>query len=130
MGGSVASVINIPFDVAKSRIQGFTPEGTPRKYHTCFQSILLVQKEEGTKALFKGLVPKIMRLGPGGAIMMIAYEEIYKYLKSTLWSFTLFPSFLLKKRETFNYSIQLVIILYGKKRFFLTLNVQYFATKL
>jgi solute carrier family 25 2-oxodicarboxylate transporter 21 len=82
IGGSVASVINIPFDVAKSRIQGYIPEGTARKYHTCFQSILLVKKEEGFKALFKGLVPKIMRLGPGGAIMMIAYEEIYKYLKS------------------------------------------------
>ncbi len=84
IGGSVASVVNIPFDVAKSRIQGYIPEGTPRKYHTCCQSILLVHKEEGFKALFKGLVPKIMRLGPGGAIMMIAYEEIYKYLKSTL----------------------------------------------
>lgn len=80
--GSIASIINIPFDVAKSRIQGFIPEGTPRKYHTCLQSILLVQKEEGTKALFKGLVPKLLRLGPGGAIMMIAFEEIYKSLKT------------------------------------------------
>lgn len=33
------------------------------------------------KALYKGLYPKILRLGPGGAIMMIAYEEIYKFLK-------------------------------------------------
>ena len=41
----------------------------------------LVYKEEGLKALFKGLSPKLVRFGPGGAIMMIAYEEVYKYLK-------------------------------------------------
>lgn len=29
------------------------------------QSILLIQKEEGTKALFKGFAPKVLRLGPG-----------------------------------------------------------------
>ena len=32
-------------------------------------------------ALYKGLVPKIMRLGPGGAIMMIVFENVYGYLK-------------------------------------------------
>jgi solute carrier family 25 (mitochondrial 2-oxodicarboxylate transporter), member 21 len=43
--------------------------------------MLLVKQEEGIKALFKGFAPKVLRLGPGGAIMMIAYEEIYKFLK-------------------------------------------------
>ena len=79
--GSIASTINIPWDVAKSRIQGYHPENVPRKYNTCIQTILLVYREEGSKALFKGLTPKLLRLGPGGAIMMIAYEEIYKMLK-------------------------------------------------
>ena len=61
----MASTINIPFDVAKSRIQGHLPENGPRKYHTCIQSILLIKREEGARALYKGLVPKILRLGPG-----------------------------------------------------------------
>ena len=73
---------NIPWDVAKSRIQCYLPENTPRKYKTCIQTMLLVNKEEGFKALFKGFAPKVLRLGPGGAIMMIAYEEIYKFLNS------------------------------------------------
>jgi solute carrier family 25 2-oxodicarboxylate transporter 21 len=73
---------NIPWDVAKSRIQCYLPHNTPRKYKTCIQTMLLVNKEEGFKALFKGFAPKVLRLGPGGAIMMIAYEEIYKFLKS------------------------------------------------
>ena len=63
--GSIASVINIPWDVAKSRIQGYLPENTPRKYNTCIQTILLVYNEEGLKALYKGLTPKLLRLGPG-----------------------------------------------------------------
>lgn len=79
--GSIASTVNIPWDVAKSRIQGYHADNTPRKYNKCIQTILLVRQEEGFKALFKGLSPKLLRLGPGGAIMMIAYEEIYKYLK-------------------------------------------------
>jgi solute carrier family 25 2-oxodicarboxylate transporter 21 len=82
VAGSIASTINIPFDVAKSRIQGFIPEGTPRKYHTCFQSILLVYREEGAKALFKGLIPKLLRLGPGKNLNFIIYvvRQLFDFL--------------------------------------------------
>ncbi|CAJ0583651.1 unnamed protein product, partial [Mesorhabditis spiculigera] len=81
LAGSLASVVNIPFDVAKSRIQGPQPDPLNRKYHGCLQSMGLVYKEEGFFALYKGLLPKIMRLGPGGAIMLIVYDEVYKYLR-------------------------------------------------
>ena len=65
VAGGLASVINIPFDVAKSRIPGYLPESSPRVYNTCFQTIALVHKEEGLKALYKGLTPKLVRYGPG-----------------------------------------------------------------
>lgn len=32
-------------------------------------------------ALYKGLVPKIMRLGPGGAIMLIVKDYVFDHLK-------------------------------------------------
>jgi solute carrier family 25 2-oxodicarboxylate transporter 21 len=41
--GSVASLVNIPFDVAKSRIQGPTPEDGP-PYQGTFRTILRVRK--------------------------------------------------------------------------------------
>lgn len=82
--GSIASTINIPWDVAKSRIQGYHADESSRKYKTCIQTMNLVYREEGIRALFKGLAPKLLRLGPGGAIMMIAYEEIYKFLKNEI----------------------------------------------
>lgn len=43
--------------------------------------MILVAREEGFAALYKGLLPKIMRLGPGGAIMLLVYEHTYEYLK-------------------------------------------------
>lgn len=46
--------------------------------------MLLVAREEGFAALYKGLLPKILRLGPGGAIMLLVYEYTYEYLKEQL----------------------------------------------
>lgn len=32
------------------------------------------------RALYKGLVPKVLRLGPGGAIMLVVYDYAHAYL--------------------------------------------------
>lgn len=45
--GTIASCVNIPFDVAKSRIQGPQPVPGQIKYKTCFASMLMVYREEG-----------------------------------------------------------------------------------
>lgn len=45
--GTFASVINIPFDVVKSRIQGPQPVPGEIKYRSCFQTMSLVYREEG-----------------------------------------------------------------------------------
>lgn len=80
--GILGSLINIPFDVAKSRIQGPQPVPGEIKYRTTLGSIATVYREEGFKALYKGLVPKLLRLGPGGAIMLIVYEHVHDYLRA------------------------------------------------
>uniref|UniRef100_A0A8B9C723 Mitochondrial 2-oxodicarboxylate carrier n=1 Tax=Anser brachyrhynchus TaxID=132585 RepID=A0A8B9C723_9AVES len=84
VSGTIASIINIPFDVAKSRIQGPQPVPGEIKYRTCFKTMATVYKEEGFLALYKGLVPKIMRLGPGGAVMLLVYEYVYAWLQDTI----------------------------------------------
>ncbi|XP_023577629.1 mitochondrial 2-oxodicarboxylate carrier isoform X2 [Octodon degus] len=81
LSGTIASVINIPFDVAKSRIQGPQPVPGEIKYRTCFKTMATVYQEEGIFALYKGLLPKIMRLGPGGAVMLLVYEYSYSWLQ-------------------------------------------------
>ncbi|KAH0620526.1 hypothetical protein JD844_021077 [Phrynosoma platyrhinos] len=47
VSGTIASIINIPFDVAKSRIQGPQPVPGEIKYRTCFKTMATVYKEEG-----------------------------------------------------------------------------------
>uniref|UniRef100_A0AAR5P8V7 Mitochondrial 2-oxodicarboxylate carrier n=1 Tax=Dendroctonus ponderosae TaxID=77166 RepID=A0AAR5P8V7_DENPD len=80
VSGTLASCINIPFDVAKSRIQGPQPVTGVIKYRGTLRSLGIVYKEEGYLALYKGLVPKVMRLGPGGAIMLVIYDYAHSYL--------------------------------------------------
>ncbi|ESO93511.1 hypothetical protein LOTGIDRAFT_161613 [Lottia gigantea] len=82
--GTIGSCINIPFDVAKSRIQGPQPVPGEIKYRTCFKTILTVYREEGYLALYKGLLPKIIRLGPGGAIMLLVNDYVLTWMKTNL----------------------------------------------
>jgi len=77
--GTLGCCVNIPFDVAKSRIQGPQPVGK-EVYRGTARVIARVYREEGFLALYKGIVPKIMRLGPGGAIMLLVYEYMHDYL--------------------------------------------------
>lgn len=50
------------------------------KYRSTFGTMAIVAREEGFAALYKGLVPKVMRLGPGGAIMLVVFEYAFNYL--------------------------------------------------
>lgn len=47
VSGTLASCVNIPFDVAKSRIQGPQPQKGVIKYRSTLGSIGIVYKEEG-----------------------------------------------------------------------------------
>lgn len=82
IAGTLASCINIPFDVAKSRIQGPQPVPGQVKYRSCFATMLTVYREEGYLALYKGLLPKVLRLGPGGAIMLLVNEHAFEWMRN------------------------------------------------
>ena len=45
--GTLGSIVNIPFDVAKSRIQGPQPVPGEIKYKTCIKTMGIVYREEG-----------------------------------------------------------------------------------
>ena len=47
ISGALASVVNIPFDVAKSRIQGPQPPDNPLKYSTTTATLQIIVREEG-----------------------------------------------------------------------------------
>lgn len=79
--GTLGCLFNIPFDVAKSRIQGPQPQPGVIKYKSTLGAVVTVYREEGFFALYKGLVPKVMRLGPGGAVLLLVFEYVYEHLQ-------------------------------------------------
>ncbi|KAF1984706.1 mitochondrial carrier [Aulographum hederae CBS 113979] len=82
IGGTVGTILNTPMDVIKSRIQN-SPKiaGSVRKYNWAWPSLGLVMKEEGFRALYKGFLPKVLRLGPGGGILLVVYTGVMDFFR-------------------------------------------------
>lgn len=77
VGGTFGTILNTPMDVVKSRIQN-SPKiaGSIPKYNWAWPSLGVVFKEEGFGALYKGFLPKVLRLGPGGGILLVVYTGV------------------------------------------------------
>jgi solute carrier family 25 2-oxodicarboxylate transporter 21 len=75
VGGFVGTAINTPFDVVKSRIQGTAKvPGVVPKYNWTYPALMTIMREEGPAALYKGFVPKVLRLAPGGGVLLLVVE--------------------------------------------------------
>ncbi|KAH6982066.1 mitochondrial carrier domain-containing protein [Ilyonectria robusta] len=83
IGGTIGTVLNTPLDVVKSRIQN-TPKvpGVTPKYNWAFPSLVTVAREEGFSALYKGFLPKVLRLGPGGGILLVVFTTVMDTFRS------------------------------------------------
>ncbi|CAM9928941.1 unnamed protein product [Hapterophycus canaliculatus] len=60
----------------QSNVEGQTP-----KYNYTVPSLVTVIREEGLAAVYKGIGPRLVRLGPGGGIMLVSFNEILGMLK-------------------------------------------------
>lgn len=68
-------------DVVKTRMQKqVIREGVTPKYTGLLQSCVVIAKEEGTPALWKGITPRLLRIMPGQAITFMTYEFVSKQL--------------------------------------------------
>jgi len=74
IGGTFGTLVNTPFDVVKSRIQNQRKGNV--KYGWVLPSLATVYREEGFRALYKGLAPKIVRLGPGGGLLLVVFDRV------------------------------------------------------
>jgi solute carrier family 25 (mitochondrial 2-oxodicarboxylate transporter), member 21 len=68
--------------VVKSRIQnterraGFIP-----KYNWTYPAVMTVAREEGFAALYKGFAPKVLRLGPGGGVLLVVFDQVMQFFR-------------------------------------------------
>ncbi|EMF17254.1 mitochondrial carrier [Sphaerulina musiva SO2202] len=83
IGGTVGTILNTPMDVVKSRIQNSTKVvgGVP-KYNWAWPALGTVAKEEGFAALYKGFLPKVLRLGPGGGILLVVFTGVMDFFRT------------------------------------------------
>ncbi|KAG0270206.1 hypothetical protein DFQ27_009584 [Actinomortierella ambigua] len=81
IGGTFATMLNTPFDVVKTRIQN-QPKGNPlNKYNWTLPGVATIYREEGFRALYKGFVPKVLRLGPGGGILLVVFDTVSNLIR-------------------------------------------------
>lgn len=76
IGGTFGTILNTPFDVVKSRIQAGST-----KYRWTYPSLFTVAKEEGFATLYRGFVPKVLRLGPGGGILLVVFTTCMDFFR-------------------------------------------------
>eukprot|EP00397_Hematodinium_sp_SG-2012_P036594 GEMP01039523.1.p1 GENE.GEMP01039523.1~~GEMP01039523.1.p1 ORF type:complete len:298 (+),score=55.52 GEMP01039523.1:224-1117(+) len=91
VAGAIGTVFNTPADVVKTRLQNnhalamAKPElrvelsKMPQK---TFPAMLYLAKTEGFSTLWRGFIPKVARLGPGGGIMLCVFEGVMEKMRS------------------------------------------------
>ena len=64
-----------PFDVVKTRLMAQEKSGNLR-YRGFLHALITIPKEEGIRAMWKGLLPRLMRIPPGQAIVWAVSDQI------------------------------------------------------
>jgi solute carrier family 25 2-oxodicarboxylate transporter 21 len=71
-------VFNAPFDVVKSRFQSELPGN--RRFTRVFPSLAKIAREEGPAALYRGFVPKALRLGIGQSVGLLTFQRTLAWM--------------------------------------------------
>jgi hypothetical protein len=74
--GVLASLANNPIDVVKTRVQSQDPRDAHRRYRGTYQTLLLIFREEGLRALYKGVWPRALKLGAGQMVVFTGYTHL------------------------------------------------------
>jgi solute carrier family 25 (mitochondrial citrate transporter), member 1 len=87
ISGAMGPFSNAPIDTIKTRLQKTPAEPG----QTAIQRVTLIAKDmfkqEGAKAFYKGITPRVMRVAPGQAVTFTVYEYLKKQLESSSWGF-------------------------------------------
>ncbi|KAJ3184768.1 hypothetical protein HDU85_001446 [Gaertneriomyces sp. JEL0708] len=78
ISGACGPLFNAPIDTIKTRIQK-TP--SQEKGWIRFLNVTKgIAKNEGYRAFYRGLTPRVLRVAPGQAITFMVYERVYKWM--------------------------------------------------
>ncbi|PIA32344.1 hypothetical protein AQUCO_04500149v1 [Aquilegia coerulea] len=83
LAGTAGPVCTGPFDVVKTRLMAQSRSGGDVKYKGMVHAIRTIFAEEGLLALWKGLLPRLMRIPPGQAIMWGVADQVTGFYERT-----------------------------------------------
>lgn len=85
ISGAIGPFSNAPLDTIKTRLQ--KDKSTSLEKQSGMRKIVLIGtqllKEEGFRALYKGITPRVMRVAPGQAVTFTVYEYVRDHLEKT-----------------------------------------------
>ncbi|DBA03918.1 TPA: hypothetical protein N0F65_010571 [Lagenidium giganteum] len=77
LGAIPGPCINCPMDVVKTRLMAQeSVQGQAPKYKGMFHAMRVISQEEGVRALYKGLVPRLTRLCPSYGIQWLVMDQV------------------------------------------------------
>lgn len=83
LAGAAGPICTGPFDVVKTRLMAQSRSGDGFKYKGMFHAIHTIYAEEGLCALWKGLLPRLMRIPPGQAITWAVADQVIGFYERT-----------------------------------------------
>lgn len=82
VAGGIAAAMTVPLDVATTRTMLDVPaEGKASRYDGVLKSLEVIYREEGARALFKGIGPFCIWNSIGGLLFFGAYEGVCSYAR-------------------------------------------------
>lgn len=82
VSGAMGPFSNAPIDTIKTRIQKASKEPGETALSRLTKVTVSMFKEEGPAAFYKGILPRVMRVAPGQAIVFTVYERVKTILDS------------------------------------------------
>ena len=77
LAGAMACLVSSPIDVVRTRFMS-QRRSDSRVYRNSFHCAFLTIKTEGIRALYKGVIPAFMRMGPWNVVFFLVYERLKK----------------------------------------------------
>lgn len=78
VSGCVAAILTLPFDVVKTQRQielgDFNTGASRRQKSSTWGAMRRIRAESGTRGLFAGFMPRVIKVAPACAIMISSYE--------------------------------------------------------
>ncbi|KAF7712875.1 Uncharacterized protein PECH_001849 [Penicillium ucsense] len=74
ISGAVAQTCTYPFDVLRRRFQINTMSGMGYQYKSIWDAVRVIVAEEGTRGLFKGIGPNLLKVAPSMASSWLSFE--------------------------------------------------------